>query len=233
MRKELLIFGAGGYLGRGITETLLAKDYDKIYLFDFGISKASINDERVALIDTEDLTVEANVIKAFTSVSSGKDRMFFLYSTIGGFSGGKKVWETDLDDWNKMFNMNLNINFLLAKQFAKIVKESFAGSICFTAAVTGLTAESGKSAYGISKSALIHLVKTLALEGKEINLTVNALAPYIIDTPANREWMKNGSHDSWLKANEIGELIDGLFSNFNFVTGNVIKLTNRFSIKKQ
>jgi len=233
MKRELLIFGAGGHLGKGITQTLLKKNYDKIYLFDFDISKSEIKDERVSTIDTKDLSLEANVFNSLKSVSPGKEKIFFLYSTIGGFFGGKKVWETDLDEWNKMMSMNLNTNFIIAKHFAKIVKDSFAGSICFTAAMTGLNEESGKAAYGVSKSAIVHLVKTLALEGKEINLTVNAIAPYIIDTPANREWMKNGDYESWIKPDEAGELVDGLFSNFNFVTGNIIKLTNRFSIKKQ
>ena len=37
MNKELLIFGANGALGKGITEVLTKKDFDKVYLFDFNL----------------------------------------------------------------------------------------------------------------------------------------------------------------------------------------------------
>lgn len=232
MNKELLIFGASGHLGKGITQSLITKDYDRIYLFDFNISKSVLNTDKITTIDISDLSVEDNVISAFKTVKPDKNKTFFLYSTIGGYFGGKNTWETDLDDWTKMMNMNLNSSFLIAKHFSKIVKESSAGSICFTAALTGLNEESGKSAYGVSKAALIHLVKTIALEGKEINLTANAVAPFIIDTPSNREWMKAGNFDSWIKPEEVGELVHSLFQNFNFITGNIIKLTNRFNVKQ-
>ena len=50
--------------------------------------------------------------------------------------------------------------------------------------------KSKAAAYGVSKAGLIHLVKSLAMEGEKIKLSVNAIAPYIIDTKANREWGK-------------------------------------------
>jgi NAD(P)-dependent dehydrogenase (short-subunit alcohol dehydrogenase family) len=77
---------------------------------------------------------------------------------------------------------------------------------------------------------MIHLVKSLAKEGKEIKLSVNAIAPYIIDTPANRGWMKDSNFENWMKPEEIGELIHSVFNNYNFVTGNIIKLRDRFSL---
>jgi NAD(P)-dependent dehydrogenase (short-subunit alcohol dehydrogenase family) len=128
-----------------------------------------------------------------------------------------------------MINMNLKSGFLIAKHFSKTVKDSMGGSICFTAAFTGINPEINKSAYGVSKSGLIHLTKSLALEGEKINLSVNAIAPYIIDTPANREWMKGSDYSHWVKPAEIGELAHNLFTNFYFITGNIILLTKRFS----
>ena len=135
-----------------------------------------------------------------------------------------------IDEFEKMINMNLTTSFLIAKYFALLTKESHSGSNCFTAAYTGLFPESAKAAYGASKGAKIHLVNSLAEEGNEINLSVNAIAPYIIDTPANRGWMKDADFENWMKPEEIGELIHSLFNNYNFVTGNIIRLRNRFSL---
>ncbi len=229
MKKELLIFGSNGALGKGVTLTLKTKDYDKIYLFDFHLKKEN-TDPTIVQIKIDDLSNEENIKQAFSHIKSSKDTAFFLFSTVGGFSGGKKVWETDLDEFEKMINLNLTTSFLIAKHFALLIKDSHSGSICLTAAYTGLFPESGKASYGASKGAMIHLVKSLAEEGNEIKLSVNALAPYIIDTPANREWMKNADFENWMKPEEIGELIHSLFNNYNFVSGNIIRLRNRFSL---
>jgi NAD(P)-dependent dehydrogenase (short-subunit alcohol dehydrogenase family) len=229
MKKELLIFGANGDLGKGITEVLLNKDFDKVYLF---ASRFNDNEyPNAEKIITKDLSVEENVIEAFKSIKIEKDKLLFLYSTIGGYFGGKTLWETEVEEWEKIFQINLKTSFLIAKYFAKFVTESYGGAICFTAAETGIHAESNKAAYGVSKSALIHLVKTLALEGLKIKLSVNAIAPYIIDTPSNRKWMKDTDYAGWIKPEEVGELAFSLFNNFNFVTGNILELKDRFEVR--
>ena len=227
MRKELLIFGSSGALGNGVTEVFLNKDYNRIFLFDF--KHKEISQTNIKQIIVKDLSVEENVKKAFNEVTPSKDSIFFLFSTIGGFAGGKKTWETDSADFDRMINMNLKTSFLIAKYFSALVSNSHSGSICFTAAFTGLIAEAGKNVYGTSKAAVIHLVETLAEEGKEINLSANAIAPHIIDTPANREWMKNGDFESWIKPSEIGEFVNSVFQSYNFLTGNVFQLRYRFN----
>lgn len=229
MRKELLIFGSSGALGNGVTEVFLNKDYNRIYLFDF--KHKEISQTNVKQIIVKDLSVEENVKKAFNEVTPSKDSIFFLFSTIGGFAGGKKTWETDSADFDRMINMNLKTSFLIAKYFSALVSNSHSGSICFTAAFTGLSPEAGKNVYGTSKAAVIHLVETLAEEGKEINLSANAIAPFIIDTLVNRDWMKNANYDSWMKPEELGEFIHNIFQHYNFVTGNIFELKHRFSIK--
>lgn len=227
MKKELLIFGSSGALGNGVTEIFLKKNYDKIYLFDFKHKAIPSTDVKQILVN--DLSVEENVKIAFSKVIPSRDTAFFLFSTVGGFTGGKKIWETELGDFDRMINMNLKTSFLIAKYFSLLVKSSHSGSICLTSAYTGLVPESGKAVYGTSKAALIHLIKTLAEEGKEINLSANAIAPLIIDTPANREWMKDADFEDWIKPAEIGEFVDSLFLSFNIQTGNIYMLKNRFN----
>lgn len=229
MRKELLIFGSNGALGSGASNVLLNKDYDKVYLFDFQPKDKKSNSETVS-IKVDDLSNEENVEKAFSKIKPSKETGFFLFSTVGGFAGGKKIWETALDELSIMMKMNFTISFLIAKHFARIVKESHSGSICFTSAFVGDEAEPGKSAYGASKGALIHLTKTLAKEGNEIRLSANTIAPYIIDTPANREWLKDADFSSWTKPEEIGELVHSIFNNYNYLTGNLFKIKGRFSL---
>lgn len=229
MRRVLLIFGANGALGKGVAQVLTKKDFSKIYLFGSKLDELpdGLNIEKV---ETKDLSIEENVIDAFSRIKPLKDSLFFLYSTVGGYSGGKNTWESEADELEKMFNINFISNFFIAKHFSEIVKESAGGSICFTAAQTGINPSKKNSAYGSSKAALIHFVKTLAFEGKEIRMTANAISPFIIDTMANREWMLDADYEKWVKPEEIGELVNNLFTGFNFITGNIITITDRFKV---
>lgn len=229
MKKELLIFGSNGALGQGVVSTLLKKGYDHYYFFDFKFDeKDLLNKDNIDLIKINDLSVEKNVVEAFANIKPAKDKKLFLFSTVGGFAGGNNVMDTPEDEIEKMYNMNFKSNFLISKYFAKLVGKSLSGSLCLTSAYVALDPEKKKSAYGSSKSALSHLVKTLALEGEEINMGVNAIAPYIIDTSANRSWMKDADYDSWQKPEEIGELLHFLFLNHHFISGNIIRLKYRF-----
>lgn len=227
MRKELLIFGSSGALGSGVTDVLLKRNYDKIYLFDF--KHKGITNTNAKQIIVKDLSAEENVKKAFEEVTPSNETIFFLFSTIGGYAGGKKIWETESECFDRMMNMNLKTSFLISKYFSLLVSKSHSGSICFTSAYIGLLAESEKGVYGSSKAALIHLVKTLAEEGKEIRLSANAIAPFIIDTPPNREWMKDSDYESWIKPKEIGEFVNSIFLSYHLLSGNIFQLKYRFN----
>lgn len=229
MNKELIIFGSNGALGTGVTKVLTKKDFGKVYLFDFKFNSDS-NDDNIKQFVIQDLSVEENVIKAYTNIQPAKEKYFFLFSTIGGFHGGVPLWETDVNDFDKMININLKTNYLIAKHFSGLVQNSAGGSLCFTSAHVGSHPEKNKSVYGASKAALSHLVKSFSAEGKKLKLSVNAIAPYIIDTEANRSWMKKADFEDMMKPEELGELVDSIFSNFNFVSGNIIELKLRFNL---
>jgi NAD(P)-dependent dehydrogenase (short-subunit alcohol dehydrogenase family) len=231
MEKHLLIFGSNGALGRGVTDVLVKKDYDRIYLYDSRPNE--INGNNIEKILIGNLADESNVIKAFSTIKPSKGIEYFLFTTVGGFTGGKKLWETDTSDLTKMLDSNLKTSFLLGKYFARIVKESAGGSILFTSAYTGIYPEKGKAPYGVSKSSVIYLTETLALEGADINLSVNTIAPFIIDTPANREWIgKDYDYERLIKPEEIGEVVHSVFLNFRIISGTVIKLPGRLNIKE-
>jgi NAD(P)-dependent dehydrogenase (short-subunit alcohol dehydrogenase family) len=227
MDRKLLIFGANGALGKGITKTFLSKNFDEIYLFGSNFDE-NFSDSRIKPIIAKDLTIEKNVIVALNNVRVNEKTNLFLVSTIGGYYGGITVWESEETDFDRMFNLNLKSNYFLCKNFVDLVKRSSGGSICLVSAYTANHPEKLKFIYGASKSALNYMVKVLAEEGESINVSVNAIAPFIIDTSANREWNKSGNTEKWIKPEEIGELINSLFDNYNFISGNIIELKYRF-----
>jgi len=220
MKKILLIFGASGALGKGCSEVLSKKDYDKIYLFSS--KQLETDNDRVEHVPTKDLSKEENVIDAFNHILIDKKARYFIFSTVGGFAGGNDIENTDMNELDKMLILNLNISFMIAKHFVKFVKKTSGGAICFTSAMTSLSSADNKAAYGLSKNGLNYLVKTLAKEEKKNNLSVNAIAPLVLDTAENREWVKDSS--ILVHPKSIGELVYAVFENSRIVSGNILEL---------
>lgn len=220
MKKTLILFGSTGHLGKAIFPELENGNYDKYYLFGRNINENAT--ENINYINISDLTKENDVIEAFSKINYSSEDNLFLLSTVGGFFGGQTVDEIDYSDWLKLMNVNLNASFLIAKHFVKIIKKAKAGSICFISAKTSLTPEAKKSAYGISKSALNYLIQTLAIEGKEYNMSANAIAPYIIDSEENRKWVNN--NEDLVHPIEIGKFVNQIFDSFNTINGNIFVL---------
>ncbi|MBI5729987.1 MAG: hypothetical protein HY963_02515, partial [Ignavibacteriales bacterium] len=59
-------------------------------------------------------------------------------------------------------------------------------------------------------------------EGKKINLSANAVAPYIIDNAANREWIEDKTQ--LVTTTEICKIAESFFQNYKTVTGNIVEL---------
>ena len=116
----MLIFGSSGALGEGVTKVFIEKNYDRIYLFDFKHKNIALTNVKQIIV--KDLSVEENVKKAFSEITPSKETIFFLFSTIGGFTGGKKIWETEIGDFDRMINMNLRTSFLISKYFFRAGK---------------------------------------------------------------------------------------------------------------
>jgi len=219
--KNLIIVGSNGALGKGVSKVLLKKEFKKIYLIDRKFDE-KINSSKIIQITVNDLSKEDEVAEAFEKIKIVKQNEYFMFSTVGGFAGGSSLDETEIEMFDKMISLNTKISFLLAKHFVKKVKNCLGGSICFTSAFTSFNPESNKGLYGLSKSALNYLVETLALENKENKISVNAIAPFVLDTKENREWIEKKS--DMVSPENIGIFVSSLFENYKIVSGNIIKL---------
>lgn len=232
MKKKVIILGARGALGQGITKVLLEKKYDHYYLADFNVDGNESRDN-ITWLSTGDLSAEGKAEEVFSKAETDEATLCFLYSTIGGYTGGKELPDVSESDILKMMNMNYIVSFNILREFSKLVKKSLGGSAVFTTALTSLNPQKGVSAYGSSKAALNYLIKSAAEEGKSYNMSVNAIAPYILDTPANREWLDKEQLPHVINTEEAGLLVHSLYENFHFVTGNIIELSYRFNLIKK
>ncbi|MGE5412300.1 MAG: SDR family oxidoreductase [Clostridiales bacterium] len=222
MKKELLIAGATGNLGKGVTKYFIKQDYEKIYLLGRNLEASADEIEGIRRIQAGDLSVEKNVEEVFSKIKPEQTTTYFLFSTLGGYTGGSTLWDTSFEDFERMIKINLFTNFLIAKHFSDLVSKSSGGSLCLTSSFASFSPEINKAAYGISKSALNFMVRTLALEARSINMSVNAIAPFLINTEENRSWVKDKT--LMIDPEEIAQVVCNLFNNYKFITGSIIAL---------
>lgn len=227
MKKTLIVVGASGALGTGVTKVLMEKKFDSYILP--GVNRDEDWGENVITTSKVDFSLENGTARFFEDISPSKDRLFFLFCAVGGFTGGKPLQEHSQSELELMVNMNTQVPFLILKYFTRVVAESAGGSAVFTSAMTGGAATANSSVYGASKAALNYLIKTAAIEGRGINLSVNGFAPNLIQTPQNLEWAGKAEFNKMQNPEEIGELVYQLFRNFHMVSGNIIELPLRFS----
>ncbi|CAG9856310.1 unnamed protein product [Phyllotreta striolata] len=84
--------------------------------------------------------------------------------------------------WDKIFDVNVKTAFLLAKESLPLLKNSKAGRIMYTSSVSAFRPFRDMGAYGVSKTALLGLVKAEAFDLGPYNITVNGIAPGYIET---------------------------------------------------
>ncbi len=147
-------------------------------------------------------------------------------ASIGSFT-------TTVEDWDRVFAINVRGPFLLCQAAARRMAERGGGSIVSIASQLGLVGMAGRPAYTASKGALINLTKTLALEWAKQGIRVNAVAPGPIRTPhtepARRDPATNARYQDatplgpWPEPEEVvGAVVYLASAASRFVTGHVL-----------
>jgi NAD(P)-dependent dehydrogenase (short-subunit alcohol dehydrogenase family) len=94
--------------------------------------------------------------------------------------------ETTLEDWRRLYEVNVLGVIRGMQALMPAMLERRQGSIAVTCSVNSLYAESTLSAYSTSKAALLHVVRSAALEYAQKGLRINAVCPGAVDTPLLR-----------------------------------------------
>jgi NAD(P)-dependent dehydrogenase (short-subunit alcohol dehydrogenase family) len=176
-------------------------------------------DPNVTLIAVSNLADEEQVARLYAGV-----KPWASIHLAGGFAGGK-VAETDKTALMTQIDNNLTSCFLCCRTAVNaMLADSQGGRIVNVAARPALEWRSGAgmSAYAVAKAGVAALTVALAEEVAKDGILVNAVAPSIMDTPANRKAMPKADHSAWPKVEEVAATIAFLASSDNRVTRGAI-----------
>ena len=120
---------------------------------------------------------------------------------------GDTAPQTDLADWDFLFNVNLRTTLLCCRAVIPQMLKQGRGKIITVASRDGLAGSAGYAAYSASKSAVLRLTESLADEVKSANLNVNCILPSTIDTPQNRAAQPKADFTQWVEPSAIADVI--------------------------
>jgi NAD(P)-dependent dehydrogenase (short-subunit alcohol dehydrogenase family) len=160
-----------------------------------------------------DVTDEAAVAKFVTETESKYGAIDALVIAVGGFAGGKQLWETDLATYELMLNLNLRAAFVMTRAILPGMIRQNRGAIVNVASKAGYGHAAGAAMYAASKAGVMALFDSLAEEVKPYNINVNSIVPSIMDTPANRRAMPKTDFNIWPKTEDIAKVIVYLCSD--------------------
>jgi NAD(P)-dependent dehydrogenase (short-subunit alcohol dehydrogenase family) len=227
--RHVVVTGGTGALGLAVTQALVAAGAHchVPYLHAAEAERFPLRDHpEVKLMGGFDLTDETAVARLYDGVPD-------LWASIhlaGGFAMAP-VGTTTKADLMKQIDLNLVTAFLSCRAAVNAMTRSGKGGrIVNVAARPALEWRSGAgmAAYTASKAAVAALTVALAEEVVKAGILVNAVAPSIMDTPANRAAMPQADYAAWPKVAEVAATILFLASPDNKVTrGGVVPVYGR------
>jgi NAD(P)-dependent dehydrogenase (short-subunit alcohol dehydrogenase family) len=222
------ITGAAGALGGAVAKAA-AEQGARLALIDHAEKACSTvpageNALHLGGVDLTDANQAGAAIDAAADRFGGLDGLFNI---AGGFSWEKHEggdWQT----WHRLFLLNVQTASNASRAAIPHLKRSSAGRIVNVGANAALKASLGMGAYAASKAGVHALTEALAEELKGDDVTVNAVLPSILDTPANRADMPKANFAAWVAPKDLAAVMLFLASeDARAVTGALIPVTGR------
>jgi 3-oxoacyl-[acyl-carrier protein] reductase len=182
-----LVTGASRGIGAAIAGALAADGWSIGVNFNSDESSAAAVVERIqdaggrALAVRADVTAPEEVEQLFGTVEQAFGRVLVLVNNAGVRSDDLAVSLRD-SDWERVIDTNLTAAFRVTRRGLRGMIRARFGRVVNIASVVGPRANVGQSNYAAAKAGLIAMTKTIAVEVARRGVTVNAIAPGLIDT---------------------------------------------------
>src|SRR5690606_27790167 len=203
MNRNIIVTGGGGNLGQEVIRKFKREGFRVIATI-----RPESGDEIEEADDVYelDLAVEESVEEFSREFILQYGEVDALALLAGGFQGGT-IGNTPLHLLNDMVKLNFHTAYNMVRAFLPLMKKTKKGTFLLVGARTSLQPNLGKSAvaYSLSKGLLIHLADLISEEASGTGIRTHVFAPSILDTPTNREAMKNQDFAKWVSLTELAE----------------------------
>ncbi|MEK7567257.1 MAG: SDR family NAD(P)-dependent oxidoreductase [Patescibacteria group bacterium] len=227
--KVVVITGALGGIGEAVRD---------IFYRDALVKHiTSIDSKKSSLFVCCDVTNFSDVIKVINYAAEFEKRIDILVNAAGALPKASPVIKMDMEEARKVMEVNLWGTWNCCKAVLPIMRAQRYGRIVNISSVAGQRGDPGNAIYAASKAAIESLTKSLALEAvycKEgetpPNITVNAVAPGIVDTPmtanlserAFQEYLKRNPLKRKIKPEEVAEAVYFLATASSAINGVIL-----------
>jgi len=185
--KVALVTGASRGIGRAIALEMAREGADVVVNYASSEAKANEVACSVSEFGGRVLVARADVSRA-DQVEAMRRLVLERFGGVdilvnnAGVHHHVKSWEIDDDEWKRVLDVNLNGVFLCSRAFSREMRVKRWGRIINISSIIAFIGTDHEAHYGASKAAVVGLTKSLALELAPYNITVNAIAPGLIDT---------------------------------------------------
>lgn len=183
--KTVLITGGSRGIGEAMVELFSERGYSVAFTYKNSDALArELSAKTGALAIKADSALEEDVLKAVDTVHEklGMIEILINNAAVSSFSLFSDI---AVSDWRSMFSVNVDGAFLYTKAALSDMIKNHKGRIINISSMWGVTGSSCEVCYSATKAALIGMTKALAKEVGPSGITVNCIAPGVIDTDMN------------------------------------------------
>ncbi|MDH3659837.1 MAG: SDR family oxidoreductase [Alphaproteobacteria bacterium] len=189
--KVALVTGGRGGIGRAICDRF-SREGAIVFAADLSAqgSMDHADDAPGGTFTRLDVTNEVSVKAAMETIDAEHHRLDVLVNAAG-IEIEKTIEDTSLEEWNRIFAINVTGTFLTCKHALPLLRKSAGGSIVNFGSYDGFIADPGLAAYCATKGAVHALTRAMACDHGPEGIRVNAICPGYIDTPMLQSFFRD------------------------------------------
>lgn len=204
MRKSVFVTGATNGTGYAIAKRFAQEGYD-VFIGSRRGADAAAAAERIAVscgvfakgYETS-VGNEENVKEIFADIRSMGYLLDTLVLNAANLGIGQVSLDVDMKDFMEVYNTNIGWNFMLAREAARQMKEKGRGAIVFITSNSALRVTENRCAYCSSKSAILAMSKSFAVDWGKYGIRSNCVLPGMIKT---ERWQNNVNNTKYCLPN--------------------------------
>jgi 3-oxoacyl-[acyl-carrier protein] reductase len=235
--KTAIITGATQGIGYSIASLLSKENCRVIYTGRSAEPQSSIAGAEYVRLDLSD---ELSIENFLYTVRGNVTTLDILINNAGIQIPGT-VEEFNLNDWNQVMAVNLTGPIQLIHGLLPLMKKKQRSHILNISSIAGIISKSGQASYSATKSGLIGLTKSMALDLAENNILINALCPGTTNTSMVQQVLSENKKEKIIRGIPLGRLADPieiancaafLVSDLNtYITGQSIIIDGGYTIQ--